>query len=342
MKKIAVEEHFLTKESLDLMRQVMTGKYHDKAAVASDKYIDIENQWDPTSKLGLDKQGVIAGKLLDVGKGRLAIMDEAKVDMQVLSHVSPGIQVLDAAAGTIIAKKCNDILAGIIKKYPKRFAGLATLAPQDPKAAAAELKRAVNTLGMCGAVINSHTKGGYLDEKKFWVILETAESLNVPIYIHPRSPSADMIKPYMTYPGLASAMLGFSHEASLHAMRLMCSGAFDAFPKLKIILGHLGESLPFWQWRLDNHWVRQPIAKKLKKVPSQYLRDNFFVTTSGMFSHTALLNTYMSLGADNIMFAVDHPFENSAVATNFIDTAPICEGDKEKICWRNAKKLFKL
>jgi 5-carboxyvanillate decarboxylase len=342
LKKIAVEEHFITKESLDMIRLVMKGKYHDKAIAAVDKYLNIENQWDPESLLALDKQGVIASKLLDIGKVRLKAMDDAGVSVQILSHVSPGIQVLNATDGTAMSKKVNDIAAAAIRKNPKRFAGLATLATQDPKGAAKELERAMNKLGMVGACINSHTRGEYLDEKKYWVILEAAESLGAPIYIHPRSPSPDVMKPYMTYPALASAMLGFSHEVSLHALRMMCAGVFDKFPKLKILIGHLGETLPYWQWRIDNHWSRQPLAKKMKKLPSQYLKDNFYVTTSGMFTHIGLLNTYLSVGADNIMFAVDYPFENSTEGTKFIDTAPISEGDKAKICYKNAEKVFKL
>jgi len=342
MKKIAVEEHFITRESLDMICQVMTGKYADKKIVELEKSLDIEHMWDPVSRLAPFKVDWVVDLLADLGEARVQAMDNAKLDVQVLSHISPGAQVLNAADGTHMASKCNDLLARAISKYPDRFAGLASLAPQDPDLAAKELERAVKKLKLKGAVINSHTRGEYLDEKKYWVILEAAESLGVPIYLHPRSPSSDVIKPYAIYPVLASAMLGFCHDVSLHVMRMMIAGVFDRFPKLVIVLGHMGETLPHLQWRMDNHWIRLPFSKNLKKTPSQYLKDNFYVTTSGMFSHIALVNGILSSGADNILFAIDYPLEDMRGGIEFIDTAPICTADKEKICHLNAERVFKL
>jgi 2,3-dihydroxybenzoate decarboxylase len=196
-------------------------------------------------------------------------------------------------------------------------------------------------------MINSHIRGEYLDDRKYWVIFERAEKLNVPLYIHPRQPSPDMIKPFLTYPELASPAWGFAAETGLHAMRLICSGVFDKHPNLKIVLGHLGEALPWWLWRLDSRWIvvgreegaAPPLAQK---KPSQYIKENFYVTTSGMLWHPALQCCYSALGADRILFAVDHPYESSRDAVQFLDTASICDGDKEKIYHVNAEKLLGL
>ncbi len=214
------------------------------------------------------------------------------------------------------------------------------IAPQDPQGAADELVRAVTKLGLRGASINSHTRGEYLDNKKFWHIFEQAEKLNVPIYIHPRTPSPDMLKPYLDYPGLDTAMLGFAHEVALHALRLICSGLFDEYPKLQIILGHLGESLPYWLWRIDDRAAY--LSNKLQKKPSQYIKDNFYITTSGMFWQPALMCAYLALGAERILFAVDYPLQELKDAVQFMEEAPICDYDKEKICYLNAQQLLGL
>jgi 2,3-dihydroxybenzoate decarboxylase len=195
---------------------------------------------------------------------------------------------------------------------------------------------------MKGASINSHTRGEYLDDKKYWVIFERAERLGVPIYIHPRMPSPGMVKPYLTYPSLATAMSGFAAEVSLHALRLILSGLFDEHPGVKIILGHLGEGLPFWLWRLDNRWLRMPQGMIIKKRPSQYIKDHFFITTAGNFSVSAFLCAYLELGADRILFAVDAPLESNREAVQFMEGLPISDGDKEKVCHLNAEKLFNL
>ncbi len=318
MKKIGVEEHFTTKDTLAHFRPPISFSDNDTGGEA-----------EPMSD---------RGTLADIAT-RLKDMDEAGIDMQVLS-LGPGIEQYDAAFAIPLAEKTNDELAEVIRKYPDRFAGLASIAPQDPEAAADELERAVVMLGLKGAMIKSHINGEYLDEPKYWVIFERAEKLGVPIYLHPKEPSPDMIKPYLAYPELAGAMWGFAAEAGLHAMRLICSGVFDKYPGLKIILGHMGEALPFWLFRMDS---KGPMSKsKLKKKPSEYVKDNFFISTSGMFSQPALICSYLALGADNILFAVDYAAESSVEAVEFIEAAPICPGDKEKICHLNAEKLFKL
>ena len=344
MKRIAVEEHFSTQEHMDALRSIVEQKYPVSSVLQEEKNLQREVAWLQFSGPGnqISQAEARRGKLLECGTGRLKDMDEAGITMQVLTLVSPGLQVFDAAAATTMARKINDELSKIIRQYPDRFSGLASLAPQDSKEAAAELRRAVSELGLKGACINSHTRGEYLDDKKYWAILEMAEKLDVPLYIHPRGPSPDMIKPYLAYQGLSSAILGFSAEVSLHALRLIFSGAFDAFPRLKIILGHLGEALPYWMWRIDNHWQRGPGGKLLKRKPSDYIRDNFFVTTSGMCWYPALLCSCLALGADKILFANDYPMESSKEAVSFMESAPIAEADKEKIMHTNAEKVFRL
>lgn len=293
---------------------------------------------------------VIGGALERELEGRLKDMDESGIDMQVISCVFPLDSFDSASDATATVKRVNDQLSRVVKKYPKRFAGFASLAPQDPKAAANELERAVKDLGFKGAMVGSNVKGEYYDNQKYWVIFERAEKLGVPIYLHPSVPSPDMIKPYLTYPVLTRSMWGFAAEAGLSAMRLICSGVFDKYPGLKIILGHMGESIPYWLWRIDNRWDLaqnvQPDVKvyvvKLRKKPAQYFRDNFYVTTSGMFWAPVLQFVCSVLKDDRVLFAVDYPQESNKVAAQFIESAPISDGLKEKVCHLNAEKLLRL
>lgn len=337
MRKIAIEEHFTTEEHLDLLTAVLEEKYPQREIIEEEEILFYEVPF-----LVPSRREEAVSRLLDIGEERVKQMDESGIDMQVLSLVSPGVQVFDAPKGTELAKKTNDRLSEAVSKYPERLAGFASLAPQDPGEAAGELERAVKDLGLKGACINSHTKGEYLDEKKYWVIFEKAEKLGVPIYIHPRSPSPGMVKPFLDYPMLTTAMIGFAAEVSLHALRLISSGLFDRFPRLNIILGHLGEALPYWLWRLDNIYLRNPIPAKLKKAPSEYFKDNFFVTTSGMSWQPPLLCSYLALGADKILFAVDYPMEKNEVAVKFMEEVTICDRDKEKIYHLNAEALLGL
>jgi 2,3-dihydroxybenzoate decarboxylase len=194
MKRIAIEEHFSIKEHADQFRLILTKEYPIREVVEAEQQLHVEVRWLPASKYSVGNAGTLAGKILEVGEQRIKEMEEDGIDMQVLSLIAPGVQVFDAATGTSLARKVNDQLCQIVHKYPNKFAGLAALAPQDPMGAADELERAVKELGMKGASINSHTKGEYLDDKKYWVIFERAERLGVPIYLHPRMPSPDMAK----------------------------------------------------------------------------------------------------------------------------------------------------
>jgi 5-carboxyvanillate decarboxylase len=346
MKKIAIEEHFHTEEYI---RYLYSRKEWPRREIIEEGGKRLAREWwSPTGSRLMDTDQ--PNPLTDLGEGRLKRMDEAGIDIQVLSISFPGVELFNAADGTAMARSINDELSGAVKHYPDRLAGLAAIAPQNPKAAAEELERAVIKLGLKGAVVNGHICGEYLDDRKYWIIFERAEKLDVPIYIHPKMPSPDMIKPYLAYPGLASAMLGFAAEASLHAMRLILSGVFDKYPNLKIILGHLGEALPFWLWRIDSRWEEEKKAdpssaafyKNYQKTPAQCFRDNFYVTLSGMYWQPVLEFVCSVLGPDKIMFGTDYPYESSRLAAEFMESVQLSHTDKEKICHLNAEKLLGL
>jgi 5-carboxyvanillate decarboxylase len=344
MKRIAVEEHFST---LEYVNDIRARKDYPKTGTIKDRNNrDLDVVWF-SPDFYMPTYAEYGKKLIDTGDIRLREMEETGIDMQVLSLSVPGPDAFDASTGSEVARKTNDALYKIVKEYPKKFAGLAAVAPQDPARAADELERAVNDLGLKGAKINSNIGGEYLDNEKYWVLLERAERLGVPLYIHPKAPSPDILKPFLPYPPLAGSMWGFSVDAGLHAMRLICSGVFDQYPGLKIILGHLGEAIPFWLWRIDNRWEEGeyslvPKVRKLLRKPSQYFKDNFYVTTSGNFWETAFMCAYSALGADKIMFAVDYPFESNKPAVEFMDATPIPESHREKIYHSNAEEVFSL
>ncbi len=343
MKRIAVEEHGSTKEYTNYLYSSASQGIPRIEIVEDGKGGKFTRHWltpdvfmtSPVDATKLEARG----NLGDVGL-RLKDMDEAGIDMQVLSVGNPIGEEADPSVAIAWARKINDELAQLVNKHPERFSAFARITWQEPMAAADELERAVKELGLKGVKVDSHISGEYLDDRKYWAIFKKAEELGVPVYLHPREPSPDMIKPYLAYPGLPFAMWGYAVEASLHAVRLICSGLFDELPRLKIILGHMGEGLPFWLWRMDKHMPRS--VKNLKKKPSEYVKDNFFVATSGMFSQPALMCAYLALGADNILFAVDYPSESAIEAVQFMDAAPICTSDKEKIYHLNAERLLGL
>lgn len=278
-------------------------------------------------------------QLLDIDAGRLKVMDENNVDMHLLSLTAPGVQMFDADTGTALATLANDRIAEAVRRHPTRFAGLATFAPQDPKRAVKEMERAINTLKLNGFVINSHTNNEYLDLEKFWPILEAAEALNAAIYIHPRAPSDGMAAPFRDY-RLEAAVWGYGMEVGTHAVRLMMSGALDRFEKLKIVIGHMGEAVPFWLWRLDymGDPSRGRSSQKLKA--SEYFARNFAITTSGVEDPLALKYCIDKIGVDSIMWAIDYPYQPTTPAVSWIDAAPITNEQREKICHGNAERIF--
>ncbi len=343
LRKICVEEHFSTTDHLNYLISILQKKYPVPEVVQEEAESLAAVMPMLPAFLNPPLFDMIGKKLLDLDKVRLEDMDKHGIDTQVISIFSPGVQVFETSTATRLAKEYNDRLAVAANDHPKRFIGFAAIAPQDPAMAANELERAVTSLGFKGAIINSHTKGEYLDNKKYWKIFERAQKLNVPIYLHPRGPLPDMIKPYAAYPQLASAVWGFAADTSLHALRLIFSGLFDEFPKLKIILGHLGETIPFMLARINTRWSAFTSPIKLKKLPKQYFRDNFLVSTSGMNEDPVVLKAVIDiLGSDNVLFATDYPFEDTGQAVNFIDNAPISENDRAKICHLNAERVFSL
>ena len=338
MKRIALEEHFVTEKQLAYLRSRKDYPRLEQAVDEKGNRVERLARTPSSSRLFSPED---VQKLLDVGSGRIAEMDRAGIAMQVLSNSGPSVEEYDASVRVGLARSINDELADAVRRNPKRFAAFATLPYGEPLAAADELERCVVKLGMKGTKISSHVGGEYLDDRRFWPLFERAEALGVPIYLHPKEPPQGLSKFFAPYPALAAPMWGFSVDASLHAMRLICSGLFDRYPKLKIILGHLGEGIPFWLWRIDNRWVKDRHTG-LKKLPGEYFRENFRVTTSGMFSDAALGCVHQAIGADNILFAVDYPFESSEEAVSFMDAAPLGLADKEKICHANAEALLAL
>jgi 5-carboxyvanillate decarboxylase len=276
---------------------------------------------------------------------RIADMDRTGIDRQLLLLTSPGVQVFDAPTATVLARASNDELASACRKYPQRFSGLAAVAPQDPSGAAKELERGVRQLGLHGAVINSHTLGEYLDDPKFWEIFAAAEALDTPIYIHPNTPSRGLISPLLER-GLEGAIYGFGVDTGMHILGLITSGVFDRFPRLKVVVGHLGEALPFWMFRIDYmHGAmvrskRHDFIKPLSKKPSEYMRENIYVTTSGMAWEPAILFCRTVLGAAHVLYAMDYPYQFEAAEVRAQDDLPLSTAEKKQFFQTNAERVF--
>src|SRR5215467_5355595 len=288
-------------------------------------------------------------RLEDIGSGRIAEMDRGGLDVCILSLVGDGIQAIpDIAQAIRIARAANDHLANQIAKNSKRLKGFAALPLQDPQAAAHELTRCIKELGFCGALVNGYSQVVTTDSivfydlpqyRDFWA---TVQQLDVPLYLHPRSALAHQ-PAYEGHAWLTGSVWGFTAEGAVHALRLMGSGLFDDYPRLKIILGHLGESLPCSIWRIDNRVSRTLGAKPKAKLPiGHYLRENFYITTSGNFCTQTLTEVLTQVSADRVLYSVDYQFEDTAIAAEWFDHAPISEKDRAKIGRGNAVELFKL
>jgi predicted TIM-barrel fold metal-dependent hydrolase len=290
----------------------------------------------------MQTKGLISDRLLDLDGERLQIMDQSGIDMAVLAMTSTGVQQFPADEAARVAEEGNDLLAAAIARHPTRYAGLATVPVQDPPRAVKELERAISKLKLNGVMINSHTHGEYLDEQKYWPILEAAESLDATIYIHPRAPGPAMREAYRKYQ-IEHAIWGYAVEVGLHTVRLLLSGVFDKYPKLRVVIGHMGENIPYGLYRMDymhrNYSFDRP---KLQLTPAEYFRRNFLITTSGVNWAPALKFCIEVLSADNIMWAVDYPYQETVEATKWLDEAQISDADKAKIFHRNAERVFKL
>lgn len=279
-------------------------------------------------------------RLLDLDAGRLSDMDASGVDMHLLSLGIPGVQMFEREAAVTLARLSNDRLSEAVRRHPTRFAGLASFAPQDPHVAAVEMERAINSLKLQGFLVNSHTQGVYLDEARCWPILETAEALGRPLYLHPRAPSDGMAAPFRDY-RMEGSIWGYGMEAGTHAVRLMLSGVLDRFPRLRVVLGHMGEAVPFWLWRLD--YMAAPgsrAALKNQLKPSEYFRRNFAITTSGLEDPLVLRFCIDKIGLDSVMWAIDYPFQPSAPAVAFLESAPLTDQERAQIAHLNAERIF--
>lgn len=334
MKKIDFEAHYYTVDYVRAMYE------NDGYPSFKDHPQTLKRQLWYSADVGQPFGDFLLDALLDLGEQRLSRMDACGIDMQALSLSAPGLEQLDPAVGADLSRKANDALAAVIQKYPDRFLGYAALAPKRPKEAAAELERAVKDLGLLGWNTHSNFGDSYLDEEVYWPILEMAAKIEVPVYLHPTVPA---IPNAWTYGfALAGAPFGFGLETALCMMRLIYSGVFDRYPGLKIILGHLGEALPFLFKRIDWAYVRpfDPEARpKLAKKPSEYLKHNVFVTTSGNYYTPAFMCTYEAMGIDRILLGTDYPYEDTQECMQFLEQLPISEAEKEMVYFRNAATL---
>ena len=328
MRTITLEEHYATPVFMegpgrDLKAHAEAARDHPQVAAGYAKLIE---------------------QLCDLDDGRIAAMDGAGIDVQVLSLTSPGVEQLDAAEAVASARETNDLLAEAVRRHPDRFAGFAALPTAAPEAAADELERTTREHGFKGALINGHTRGRYLDDGFFWPILERAEALGVPIYLHPTPPPRPVIE--ASYVGnfvtglLATAAWGWHVETATHVLRLILSGAFDRYPNLQLVIGHMGEGLPFFMPRFE---VVLPVeATKLERPVGSYLRENLHYTFGGFNWVQAFLDLLLQVGVERVMFSADHPYASMGEARDFLDGLPVSPADKERIAHSNAERLLQL
>jgi uncharacterized protein len=292
-----------------------------------------------------ERAAYLLEQLSDLGAKRIAEMDKGGIDVQVLSLTAPGVEQLEPADAIVIARESNDFLAEGLAKNPTRFGGFATLPTSSPDLAAEELQRRTTNHAFQGAVINGHTRGRYLDGKFFWPILECAESLGVPIYLHPTPPPQPVIDAWFSgFAPIVTEMLagpgwGWHVETALHVIRMILGGVFDKFPKLQIIVGHMGETLPFMTQRLD---VMPAAMTKLERPVSAYLRENVHYTFSGFNFTPAFFDLFLQVGVERIMFSADHPYASMAQAWAFLDQLPVSPANKHAIAHGNAERLLHL
>jgi predicted TIM-barrel fold metal-dependent hydrolase len=320
MRTITLEEHFVTPGFLQA-----TGAYYGNGAPALQ---------------------ALQQKLLDLGDGRIADMDEAGVDLQLLSLAAIGLDELTAATATPLLCDINDELAGAIRAHPKRFAGLATLAMKEPAAAAKELERCIDTLGFKGLILDGTTGGEFMDQPRFLPVFEAANALKIPIYLHPAPPPKAVKEVYFSgLPAEAAHLLsiagwGWHAENGLHALRLIVSGLFDRFPDLQIVIGHMGEGLPYALARSSG--VLTAATKHLQRSVAEYFHHNFHVTTSGYFTLPPFQCALEVVGIDRLMYSVDYPFSPNTRGRDFLNALSLAETDFAKLTHGNAEALFKV
>lgn len=284
----------------------------------------------------------LSEKLNDFDNHRLAAMDAAGIDVMILSQTGPGVQAeVDPELAIAKARQSNDFLAAQIARTPSRYAGFAALPMHRPDEAVRELSRCVNELGFKGALVNGHTLGRYYDDPAYDPLWKALQDLDLPMYLHPID--AHGVSPaFAGRPELSGAIWGWGVETGTHALRLVFGGVFDRFPGLRVILGHMGEGLPFQRWRFDSRFAVYSHGVKLERSPSDYIGTNIVITTSGVCSDAVLVAAVAEMGEDAVMFSVDYPYESVEVANAFIEGASLPDAVKRKICRDNAERLFRL
>ncbi|MHA6615552.1 amidohydrolase family protein [Pseudonocardia sp. DLS-67] len=337
-RRIATEEAFAPPELLQLYRGLLHDGEGDKG---------FQSLWGFYLGSAAERPRAVVRRLADLGAERIADMDAAGIDHQVLALTAPGTNVLDTATARTMATLTNDMAAQAVRDHPDRFTALAAVAWQDPATAVAELERAVSRLGMCGVIANSHIQGGYLDDQRFWPVLEAAEHLDVPVYLHPNTPNDRMLDP-LYEAGLDGAIYGFAVETGMHLLRIITSGVFDRFPRLRLVVGHLGEALPFWLPRIDHFHAAQvasgryPAMKALQLRPSEYLRRNVWYTTSGMAWQPGIMFVRDVMGPDRVLYAMDYPYQYVADEVRHQDELPLDADELREFFEGIATRLFHL
>ncbi|MDQ2641061.1 MAG: amidohydrolase family protein [Pseudomonadota bacterium] len=338
-RRIATEEAFLTADvSAGFKRLLADKSFNDPG---------FHSLWGFYTSSPSPRAKFIFDRLQDLGPQRIADMDATGIDHQVIALTAPGVQVFDPATASSLAIDANDQLAEACRRYPDRYTGMVAVAPHDPANAVKEMERGIRKLGFKAVIVNSHIQGHYLDEPQFLPVLEAAEALNVPIYLHPNTPSPAMIKPFVES-GLDGAVYGFGVETGLHMLRIIVSGVFDRFPKLQFIIGHAGEALPFWLYRLDfmhGSTVRSnryPFMKPLKNPVSHYLKHNVYITNSGVAWQPAIEFCQKVIGVDRVLYAMDYPYQYVPEEVGFCDAMTIPDADKRAFFEDNARHVFKL
>ena len=306
-----------------------------------------EHYFDPGIAAKYDPRTGFEGKpvrkrLDDLDDLRIREMDAAGIDVQVLSQGAPGVQRFDAESSVALAREANDRLHETVRRHPERFAAFTTLPTPDPRAAADELERTVSDYGFKGGMVHGLTHGKFIDLPEFWPIFERAEALDVPIYLHPAIPHPEVVKAYYAdyvadHPGLLTAGWGFTVETATQGIRMVLSGVFDAHPKLQVIIGHLGEGLPFLLWRINDALSRDQ-DYSFREVFCRHVH----VTTSGNFSDTAMTCSIAELGIDRIMFSVDYPFASNKAGADWVEAFPLSAEDKTKVLSGNAERLLRM
>ena len=319
--------------------------------IALEEHVAIEPTLGDSQVFGAHVWPDLRHRLIDVQDTRLGQMDQHGIEMMILSLNAPAVQAIhDTKTAIAVAKQANDALAGEVRRRPDRFSAFAALPMQDPEAATAELTRCVKELGMVGALVNGFSQVQtpdsvvYYDLPQYRPFWRAVEALDVPFYLHPRNPLPSWTKFYDGHPWMLGPNWAFAAETAVHALRLIGSGLFDEHPRLKIVLGHLGEGIPVQLWRIDNRngWMKAPHKYAAKMGVADYFRKHFHLTTSGNFHTPSLVNAMTEMGADHVMFSVDWPFEDVGEGARWFDNAEISEAERQNVGRGNAIKLFKL